>query len=244
MRFAIIDDHPFVLDALSIIISSMEERPSVSGFGSLEKFEQAVGSGETFDLVLLDLGIPGFSGLGSLHRFRALESLIPVVVISASDDRATILEALDLGAMGFIPKTSGRDVLMRALELVLAGGIYIPPQALERAEESLSKAPHDSKPQPRAQEPAAHSHSRGQAFSSLTQRQCDVLELLVKGLPNKLICRELDLSPNTVKSHVSAIFRALNATNRTQAVIAAQRGGFRVEYPRNASGTSEGTSHR
>jgi DNA-binding NarL/FixJ family response regulator len=232
MRFAIIDDHPFVLDALSIIISSMEERPSVSGFGSLEKFEQAVGKGDTFDLVLLDLGIPGFTGLGSLRRFRALESLMPVVVISASDDRATILEALDLGAMGFIPKTSGRDVLMRALELVLAGGIYIPPQALERQEESLTKQPA------RVQEPAAQTYSRGPAFSSLTQRQCDVLELLVKGLPNKLICRELDLSPNTVKSHISAIFRALNATNRTQAVIAAQSGGFRVGYEKSASGTS------
>jgi DNA-binding NarL/FixJ family response regulator len=216
----------------------MEERPSVSGFGSLEKFEEAVGKGDTFDLVLLDLGIPGFTGLGSLRRFRALESLMPVVVISASDNRATILEALDLGAMGFIPKTSGRDVLMRALELVLAGGIYIPPQALERQEESLSKAPL------RVQEPAAQTHSRGAAFSSLTQRQRDVLELLVKGLPNKLICRELDLSPNTVKSHISAIFRALNATNRTQAVIAAQSGGFRVGYPGSAPGTSDpGPSH-
>jgi DNA-binding NarL/FixJ family response regulator len=238
MRFAIIDDHPFVLDALSIIISSMEERPSVSGFGSLEKFEQAVGKGDTFDLVLLDLGIPGFTGLGSLRRFRALESLMPVVVISASDDRATILEALNLGAMGFIPKTSGRDVLMRALELILAGGIYIPPQALQRQEESLARAPA------RVQEPVAQAHSRGTAFSSLTQRQCDVLELLVKGLPNKLICRELDLSPNTVKSHISAIFRALNATNRTQAVIAAQSGGFRVGYPRSGyGGSGEGPSH-
>ena len=238
MRFAIIDDHPFVLDALSIIISSMEERPSVSGFGSLEKFEQAVGKGDTFDLVLLDLGIPGFTGLGSLRRFRALESLMPVVVISASDDRATILEALNLGAMGFIPKTSGRDVLMRALELILAGGIYIPPQALQRQEESLARAPA------RVQEPVAQTHSRGTAFSSLTQRQCDVLELLVKGLPNKLICRELDLSPNTVKSHISAIFRVLNATNRTQAVIAAQSGGFRVGYPRSGyGGSGEGPSH-
>lgn len=243
MHFAIIDDHPFVRDALSVIISSMEERPSVSGFGSLEKFEEAAGKGETFDLVLLDLGIPGFTGLESLRRFRALESLMPVVVISASDDRATILEALDLGAMGFIPKTSGRDVLMRALELVLAGGIYIPPQALERAEESLSR-PHDSRPPARAEEPAAQTYSRGPAFSSLTQRQCDVLELLVKGLPNKLICRELDLSPNTVKSHISAIFRALDATNRTQAVIAAQSGGFRVGYPGSASRTSgHGSSH-
>ena len=93
----------------------MEQRPSVSGFASLQKFEQAIAAGESFDLVLLDLGIPGYSHLESLHHFRALAPITPVVVISGSDERETILEALDLGAMGFIPKTSQREVLMRAL---------------------------------------------------------------------------------------------------------------------------------
>ena len=132
--------------------------------------------------------------------------------------------------MGFIPKTSRRDVLMRALELVLAGGIYIPPQALERLSASGSGEPQ-----------AQHSlHEQGRSptsatTSSLSPRQRDVLNLLVKGMPNKLICRELGLSLNTVKSHVGAIFRALNAKNRTQDVIAAQRSGFRVDYPRSSS---------
>lgn len=230
IHFAIIDDHPFVLDALTVIISSMEQRPSVRGFESLREFEDSVASGASFDLALLDLGIPGFAHLESLRHFRVIAPVTPVVVISASDDRATILEALDLGAMGFIPKTSRRDLLMRALELVLAGGIYIPPQALEKPSALAS-----SKPQ------AEHSHhvheqSHPAAItSSLSPRQRDVLNLLIKGMPNKLICRELSLSPNTVKSHVGAIFRALNATNRTQAVIAAQRSGFRVDYPRSSS---------
>ncbi|HXX84588.1 MAG TPA: response regulator transcription factor [Casimicrobiaceae bacterium] len=237
MHFAIIDDHPFVLDALSVIISSMERRPSVSGFESLQKFEAAAGSGESFDLVLLDLGIPGYGHLESLHRFRSLAPVTPVVVISASDDRETVLEALDLGAMGFIPKTSHREVLTRALELVLAGGIYIPPQALEK------HAVHPAKQLRREgtvlREPeldARYGPSPG--VSSLSKRQRDVLNLLVKGMPNKLICRELGLSANTVKSHVGAIFRALNASNRTQAVIAAQRSGFRVDYQRSSSSDS------
>jgi len=236
MRFAIIDDHPFVLDALSLIVSSMEQRPSVSGFESLAAFEQGITGGESFDLVLLDLGIPGYSHLDSLHRFRSLAPVTPVVVISASDDRDTILEALDLGAMGFIPKTSHREVLMRALELVLAGGIYIPPQALEkpglRASKTREVPPH------REPQPAPLPHGPAPGVSSLSRRQLDVLNLLVKGMPNKLICRELGLSPNTVKSHVGAIFRALNATNRTQAVIAAQSSGFRVDYQRSG-GASE-----
>lgn len=236
MRFAIIDDHPFVLDALSIIISSMEQRPSVSGFESLQKFEQAAGEGESFDLVLLDLGIPGYSQLGSLQRFRALAPVTPVVVISASDDRETILEALDLGAMGFIPKTSHREVLMRALELVLAGGIYIPPQALARHEERPPKEVVREENSLREAQPSAPSSFPSPGVGSLSKRQRDVLNLLVKGMPNKLICRELGLSANTVKSHVGAIFRALNASNRTQAVIAAQRSGFRVDYQRSGSG--------
>jgi DNA-binding NarL/FixJ family response regulator len=234
MRFAIIDDHPFVLDALSVIIASMEQRPSVTGFESLRRFEEAVESGDSFDLVLLDLGIPGFSQLESLYRFREVAPVMPVIVISASDERATILEALDLGAMGFIPKTSRRDVLMRALELVLAGGIYIPPEALEKSGESLSPDRHRAEAAPREPRPASPSHAPATMVSSLTGRQRDVLDLLVKGMPNKLICRELGLSPNTVKSHVGAIFRALNATNRTQAVLAAQREGFRVDFQRSS----------
>lgn len=234
MRFAIIDDHPFVLDALSHIIVSMEERPSVTGFESLQRFEDAVRGGDSFDLVLLDLGIPGFSHLESLYRFREVAPVVPVIVISASDDRATILEALDQGAMGFIPKTSRRDVLMRALELVLAGGIYIPPQALEKSGESLSANRHRPEAVHHESAPSSPVHPPATMVSSLTGRQRDVLDLLVKGMPNKLICRELGLSPNTVKSHVGAIFRALNATNRTQAVLAAQREGFRVDYQRSS----------
>ena len=233
MRFAIIDDHPFVLDALSLIIASMEQRPAVDGFESLLRFEEAVRGGASFDLALLDLGIPGYAHLESLQRFRDVAPVMPVVVISASDDRATILEALDLGAMGFIPKTSRRDVLMRALELVLAGGIYIPPQVLEKTTEPA--ASEHRAPEPVMREPPpAHSQPTSASVSSLTGRQRDVLDLLVKGMPNKLICRELGLSQNTVKSHVGAIFRALNATNRTQAVLAAQQGGFRVDYRRSS----------
>jgi DNA-binding NarL/FixJ family response regulator len=239
MRFAIIDDHPFVLDALSLIIASMEQRPAVEGFESLLRFAEAVRGGASFDLVLLDLGIPGYTHLESLHQFREVAPVMPVVVISASDDRATILEALDLGAMGFIPKTSRRDVLMRALELVLAGGIYIPPQVLEKPAEPPAGGRRLPEPVMREPQAAVPSNPTSASVSSLTGRQRDVLDLLVKGMPNKLICRELGLSQNTVKSHVGAIFRALNATNRTQAVLAAQQGGFRVDYRRSNSSEPE-----
>jgi DNA-binding NarL/FixJ family response regulator len=237
MRFAIIDDHPLVFDALSTIVAALGERPSIQGFGTLTEFEAACERGDAFDLLLLDLGIPGYKGLEALERVRALQPVLPVVVLSASEERATILGALDLGAMGFIPKTARRDVLMRALELVIAGGIYIPPQVLETSGEYLARSPAAEYETRRREAKAAYAAEQPNV-EGLTPRQRDVLALLVQGMPNKVICRELDLSPNPVKSPISAIFRALNATNRTQAVIAAQKIGLRVDYRRAAGGSA------
>lgn len=231
MRFAIIDDHPLVFEALQSIVKSIGEDTLVKGFGTMRAFEESCALGEAFDLVLLDLGIPGYSGLESLQRLRSEQPEMPVVVLSASDERDTILQALELGAMGFIPKTARRDVLVRALELVIAGGIYIPPQALQDGGLTARSAPPSDTATSRAST-ARPATGRPGALSSLTPRQLDVLQLLVQGMPNKVICRQLDLSPNTVKSHVSAIFRALDANNRTEAVIAAQRAGLRIDYGR------------
>jgi DNA-binding NarL/FixJ family response regulator len=225
MRFAIIDDHPLVFEALQAIVKTIGEDSSVKGFGTLHAFEEARALGESFDLVLLDLGIPGFTGLQALERIRTQQPDMPVVVLSASDAREVVLQALELGAMGFIPKSARRDVLVRALELVLSGGIYIPPQALHEGGIAARSA---------SSRGVAESRAPG-TLGSLTPRQLDVLQLLVQGMPNKVICRELDLSPNTVKSHVSAIFRALDANNRTEAVIAAQRAGLRIDYGRAGS---------
>jgi DNA-binding NarL/FixJ family response regulator len=233
MRFAIIDDHPLIFDALALVVGRVATQSSAEGFARLEEYESALEQGRRYDLVLLDLKLPGFDGLSALERFRSREDAESVVVLSASSDYATIMRALDLGAIGFIPKTSRRDVLIGALELVAAGGIYIPPEALRG---------DSSRPQDRptlgyqAREQPAKRYS---SHSTLTPRQREVLELLLRGLPNKLICRELSLSPNTVKSHISGIFRALDANNRTQAVIAAHQLGIRIDYERKISGASQ-----
>ncbi|MGH8799786.1 MAG: response regulator transcription factor, partial [Casimicrobiaceae bacterium] len=125
-------------------------------------------------------------------------------------DRATVERALDLGAMGFIPKTANTRVLIDALRLVLSGGVYVP-----------AELPGTAAARPRA---AARAQDLG-----LTVRQSDVLRLLVQGKPNKLICRDLRLSEGTVKVHVSAILRALNVHNRTQVVIELARRGVRLD---------------
>ena len=157
--------------------------------------------------------------LGEISRGQLLADLrrewpgMPVLVLSATHDQATVEHALDLGAMGFIPKTANTRVLLDALRLVLSGGVYVPAEST-RANGAL---------RPR-------SVTRPEQLG-LTSRQADVLKLLVQGKPNKLICRDLRLSEGTVKVHVSAILRALNVHNRTQVVIELARRGVRLEPP-------------
>ena len=136
-------------------------------------------------------------------------------VVPASDDPETVIGALDEGAMGFIPKASKNDVLVNALRLVLSGGVYLPAQALRQ----------DTPPQHQAAEPPPSSYRD----IGLTDRQAEVLALLIQGKPNKLICRDLDLAEGTVKIHVTAILKALKVTNRTQAVVAVSRLGLKLD---------------
>jgi DNA-binding NarL/FixJ family response regulator len=131
-----------------------------------------------------------------------------------------VVKALDLGALGFIPKSAQREVMVAALELVFAGGIYIPPEILARHEPEVS----ESAPQPAAAgAPRASPRDLG-----LTERQLEVLALMMRGKSNKAICRVLDVAEPTVKNHVTAIFKALKVTNRTEAVIAVLESGWEL----------------
>jgi DNA-binding NarL/FixJ family response regulator len=163
------------------------------------------------DLVLLDLDLPDQHGLQVLAVVAERHPAVAVVVLSGSRDQAAMREALARGAQGFIPKGETREVLSSALALVLAGGIYVPPSMLAPA------AP----PPAGAQANAVTPQSLG-----LTERQLDVLALLMQGRNNKLICRALGLAEPTVKNHVSAILKALGVTSRTEAVLAVTRLGW------------------
>jgi DNA-binding NarL/FixJ family response regulator len=170
-------------------------------------------------LILLDLALPGVDGFEALSRLREEFPGIPVVVVSAFDQPEFVTRAIDAGAMGFIPKTSSTQILLNALRLVLSGGVYLPPELLRR---------HDSIPPAAPQLPASPAQLRDPREFGLTERQSQVLTLLVQGKPNKIICRELNLAEGTVKIHVTAILKALSVTNRTQAVIAVSKLGFKL----------------
>ena len=224
MKVLMIDDHPLILQALQTVIQSMGNDTTVVGAGSARAARESLKADADFDLVLLDLHLGDADGFEVLAEFRRTYPSLPVVVVSASDRHSDVIKAIDLGAMGFVPKRASNDSLFEALNMVMSGGIYIPPMTL--GSEPAPKPEGDTIPSvlrvvgEHAQDSSFPSAKSPLADIGLTPRQTDVLALLLKGLPNKLIARELNLSVETVKDHVAAVLRALNVSSRTQAVLA------------------------
>ena len=222
MKILVVDDHPLILEALQHVLRQLDRTVEVHDARTADDGRRLVSSNPDAGLLLLDLMLPGADGFGFLRELRDTCPELPVVVLSGSDSREDILRSIDLGAMGFIPKTSSNQVMLQALRLVLSGGIYLPPVAL--APRGAVEAPSPSPP--RMLEPRSGTSARE---LGLTARQAQVLQLILQGKPNKVICRELGLAEGTVKIHVAAILRALNVSTRTQAVIEASRLGLRPE---------------
>lgn len=215
LKILIVDDHPLIRQALPGVLRQLDEAGVVLEASDWPRAAKLVEQHPDLNLILLDLHMPGVSGLEALSQLREQHAGIPVVTLSAADDRQTVLEAIDRGAAGFIPKSSSNEVMVNALRLVLCGGVYLPPEILDH---TRSTSPAPAQPQ-----------ATGQTLAELglTERQLEVLALIAQGKPNKIICRQLDLAEGTVKIHVSAILKALKVTSRTQAVIAATRLGLR-----------------
>ena len=216
MKVLLIDDHPLILSALQGVIQGLGSHVSVVGVAGARGAREALAAEPNFDLVLLDLRLGDADGFELLVELRNGWPAVPVVVVSASDRSADVIRAIDLGAMGFVPKRASNETLTEALHVVMSGGIYVPPMTTmagigdDGAAEAGGAARADTgMPQPQAL-----------AAFKLTPRQTDVLGLLLRGQSNKLIARELDLSVETVKDHVAAVLRALGVNSRTQAVLA------------------------
>ena len=224
MKVLLIDDHPLILQALQSVIESLGNDTTVVGASSARAARETLKAEGDFDLVLLDLHLGDADGFEVLAEFRRTYPALPVVVVSASDRHSDVIKAIDLGAMGFVPKRASNDSLFEALNMVMSGGIYIPPMTL--GSEPSSRPEGDTVPSvlrvvgEHAQDSSLPGATSPLAEIGLTPRQTDVLALLLKGLPNKLIARELNLSVETVKDHVAAVLRALNVSSRTQAVLA------------------------
>jgi DNA-binding NarL/FixJ family response regulator len=220
MKILVVDDHALIRDALRGILRKLERRAVIVEAPDGRAAIEAIESQDNIGLILLDLNLPDRNGLTLLAELRQRFPAVGVVVLSALQDYANIKRALDLGALGYIPKSAPREVMLSALRLVFAGGVYIPREAL-----ACGEAPPP--PIPRQDSPIVTPAEIG-----LSERQLEVLALLMQGKSNKIICRTLNLMEPTVKHHVAAILRALKVTNRTQAVIAASELGW--TFPRSA----------
>ena len=223
MKVLLIDDHPLILSALQSVIEGLSSGTTVVGANSARAARETLKGNPDFDLVLLDLQLGDADGFEVLTEFRAAYPALPVVVLSASDRSSDVIRAIDAGAMGFVPKRASNETLFDALNMVMSGGIYVPPM-LMRSHLASKPAPVASNAwRVRLDDAAPGSSARAGAplaALGLTPRQTDVLALLLQGQPNKLIARALNLSVETVKDHVAAVLRTLNVSSRTQAVLA------------------------
>ncbi len=204
-RILIVDDHPLFREALKQAITGGISNATISQAGSLDAARGFLDKHDGFDLVLLDLRMPGVQGLSGLIFLRAQYPNVPVVIVTAAEDHGLVQKALGLGACGFIPKSSGTETIVAAVNGVLNGDIWVP-EGYDRAASGDKEA-----------------EAIARRIATLTPQQIRVLMMLKEGLLNKQIAYELDISEATVKAHVSAILQKLKVSSRTQVVIAASR---------------------
>lgn len=246
MKVLLVDDHPLVLSALQAVVQTVGSDTEIVGVDSAAAARATLAAQSDFDLVLLDLALGTVDGFDVLAEFRAAYPAVPVVVVSASERAADVIRAIDLGAMGFVPKKSSHAELHEALRMVMGGSMYVPPAMLGLEFSRGAATGGDTvpdvmrpagdpplgpgvRPEPQQKLPSLDE-------VGLTPRQTEVLSLLLQGLPNKLIARQLHLSVETVKDHVAAVLRALGVSSRTQAVLAVSQmtqgqGGYFARRP-------------
>jgi DNA-binding NarL/FixJ family response regulator len=196
LKILVVDDHPLIRAGLRELLRGLDEPAEIVEAGRAGAALEMLAQGLNPDLLLLDINLPDMSGLDMLEQLGAANADLPVVVLSGTDDRAVMRAAFARGASGFVHKAALSEIIVPALKLVLAGGIYQPPEA----------------PAP--------------AAIGITARQQEVLRRMLAGMTNKSIARDLGVTEPTVKTHVTAILRALGVRTRTQAVIAASRFGY------------------
>ena len=205
MKVLVVDDHTLIREALRNVLAELDPACEVLDAPDGAMALRLAGKHPGLDLVLLDLNLPDMDGFAVLADLRQRYPATGVVVLSGVKDQKSVTGAIELGAVGYIPKSTPHEVMVSALRLVCAGGVYLPPEVLA----------------------GAHRASRSAGEPQLTEREGEVLALMLEGKSNKLICRELGVTEATVKNHVTAILKALNVTNRTEAVIAAGRLGWK-----------------
>jgi DNA-binding NarL/FixJ family response regulator len=206
-RVLIADDHPLYRDALRAIVPQACPDADLREAACQDDVLREVTSDAAFDLIVLDLNLPGVVGLSCLKRVREIAPLTPMLIVSAVDDPATMSDVIRAGGTGYVPKSAQRQMLVDAIRVIMGGGTYLPMEGMI--------ALRDSQP------PVAPPDNASR--DALTSRQRRVLELLGQGKSNKQIAIELQISEITVKAHVSSILKKMGLNNRVQAALEARK---------------------
>jgi DNA-binding NarL/FixJ family response regulator len=209
-KILIADDHPLFREAITNVIEKSFPGCETIETEDLDSALSITQESDELDLILLDLNMPGMNGLNGLITLRNEAPTIPVVIVSAEEDKQIVLQAITYGAVGFITKSSPREQMTEALTQILAGNVYLPSDIIR-----------SSQPENRRSSRKDENQIPPELLSSLTRRQLLVLERMSKGESNKQIAYNLNIAETTVKAHVSAILRKLNVHNRIQAVLCA-----------------------
>jgi DNA-binding NarL/FixJ family response regulator len=206
-KILIADDHPLFREAIHNVVSDGFPDSVVMETADLDSTLTLTQEHDDLDLILLDLNMPGMHGLGGLINLRNEAPTVPVVIVSAEQDKQIVLQAITYGAVGFITKSSPRAQMTEAIEQILNGNVYLPSDII-RTQKSGSRRQEETSISP-------------ELLQALTRKQLLVLERMTKGESNKQIAYNLDIAETTVKAHVSAILRKLNVHNRVQAILSA-----------------------
>jgi len=221
MKILLIDDHVLIRQATHGVLKKLKRDAVVLEANNSAEAMARLAENPDTGLILLDLTLPDRDGFDVLAELRERYPSAVVVVLSGHQDADKVRRALDLGARGYIPKSAQADVIINALRLVISGGIYIPPEILAGG----FSAP------PQARYAAPNNRLASPETAGLTERQIQVLALIMQGKNNKTICRMLDLAEPTVKNHVTAILRVLEVKSRTEAVVAVIKLGWKLPEP-------------
>jgi two-component system nitrate/nitrite response regulator NarL len=211
MKILVVDDHPIYRKGLVALLDQMEPDIALLQANDAAQALIVIAAHDDLDVVILDLLIPGMDGLIAIAEFGRIRPELPVIILSSSENPADVRSALANGALGYVPKSAAEHTLLSAIRVVLNGDVYVPPFVMI---ENASTQPGTLRTADRTDRPV------------LTDRQIEVLQRISEGQLNKVIAAELGLSEKTVKSHITAIFKALNVMNRSQAAAAGREAGL------------------
>ncbi|CAG4895064.1 response regulator transcription factor [Paraburkholderia gardini] len=226
MKFLVADDHELIRQGVKGLLRGLDADAQFDEADTWETLAAAARPDANHDLAIVDLHMPGMEGAGSLEVLLKANPALPVVVLSAEESPDEMRAVLAAGALGFVPKRQPASVMLKAIELVLSGGAYVPMEALsllgtrDAAGAAAARAPAGAETAVLETVPPAHQlqpHQR-HLLENLSPRQQDIMRLVHRGWTNKMIARELGVAEGTVKVHLSVIFRALGVHNRSTAI--------------------------